>query len=127
MIQEILAHILGWIIVAVFTLGFLYLIGYLIYLLWGSWNNWGKIKVYYDENDHSKGYYWISPPGNSYPLGYPREKILEEREQYENLKREQKVKNKDRSPSGKPRPLWLRILLMTPSEYLEYRRKKRQA
>lgn len=91
-----------------------------------------SVKVYYDDNDHRKGYYIVKRPRGPYPVGYPKEKIIEDMEEFERLKREEKAKRdghadmtKTIAPKlKKPRPMWLRILLMTPSEYIDYKRQR---
>ena len=91
-----------------------------------------RIRVYYDDNDHSKGYYYVSKHGDTYPVGYPMEKMVEDMAAFERLKREQKAKNGGRSScrteyaQRKHRLMWLQILLMTPAEYKEYRRHKKE-
>lgn len=92
-----------------------------------------RIKVYYDDNDHSKGYYYIGKPGGIYPVNYPKEKIVKDMEAYKQLKQKQKANSRSRSANGtgytlrKPRPIWLKILLMTPAEYMQYRRRRQEA
>lgn len=92
-----------------------------------------RLKVYYDDNDHSKGYYYVNKPGGRYPVGYPKEKIVKDMKAFERLKREQKTKRIGRRADGaelspnKPRSMWLQILLMTPAEYTQYRRRKKEA
>lgn len=91
-----------------------------------------SVKVYYDDNDHRKGYYIVKRPRGPYPVGYPKEKIIEDMEEFERLKREEKAKRDGHADMTKtiaaklkkPRPMWLRILLMTPSEYMDYKRQR---
>ena len=95
------------------------LIGSVVWVI-GVFTSHDRIKIYYDDNDHSKGYYYIGKPGGTYPIGYPRERIVKDMEDYERLKQEQKNKRRK-----KTRPMWVKILLMTPSEYMEYRRQRK--
>lgn len=102
-----------------------------------------SIKVYYDDNDHRKGYYIVKRPRGPYPVGYSKEQIVKNMDEFESLKKEETVKRKHqldlsqvshiakegmptacniRSMQKKFHPKWLQILLMTPTEYLEYKR-----
>lgn len=115
------------------------IVGLIVFVIWtirgfGSlFKSRERIKVYYDDNDHSKGYYYIGKPGGTYPIGYPKEKIVKDMEAYEQLKRKQKSKSRSRSAyeTGyrlkKPRSTWLQILLMTPAEYMQYRQQRKEA
>ena len=53
-----------------------------------------EVRVYYDDNDHRKGYYVVKRPRGPYPVGYPKEKIVKDMETFERLKREQKAKRR---------------------------------
>lgn len=146
---EIIAHIIAFLIYAFLILGGLGLIvGIAKYFYYRGWRS-DSVKIYYDDNDHRKGYYIVKRPRGPYPVGYPKEQIVKDMEEFEQLKREQKEKARNHghrlvradfpfeipedkvrydiaSKPRKPRPMWIQILLMTPAEYLAYRRKKRQ-
>lgn len=84
-----------------------------------------SVRVYYDDDDHRKGYYVVRCPRGPYPAGYPRERILSDMEEFEQLRRRQKRKRRaaaDRPIRRLNRPRWLQILLMTPAEYRRERR-----
>lgn len=119
---------IGWVIVVVCFLGLIGLVMLLISFIYGCFTNFGRIKVYYDDNDHSKGFYWICPPTNIYPVGYSRKTILADKEEYERLKREQKAKRKisiwRRDPSQ--RPGWVQFLFYETPFTLWEKRKHRK-
>ena len=122
--------VLGWALYGGFFIGLIFLVIWVIRGIGSLFASQERIKVYYDDHDHSKGYYYVRKPGGQYPVGYPREQIAKDMEAFERLKREQKVRSRGRNVSGteyskkKPRPMWLQILLMTPAEYMEYRRRR---
>ena len=128
---DFLIKVLAW------TLYGVLFVGLIVFVIWtirgfGSlFKSRERIKVYYDDNDHSKGYYYVGKPGGTYPIGYPKEKIVNDMEAYEQLKRKQKAKSRSTYGTGytrkKPRPMWLQILLMTPAEYMQYRRQRKEA
>lgn len=140
--MEILAHIIAYAIYAVLILaGLGFAVRICQYFYYREYRS-DSVKVYYDDNDHRKGYYIVRRPRGPYPVGYSHEKIVRDMEAFERLKREQKAKERGKvdlslwpdipekdSPSyhipKKPRPRWLQILLMTPAEYLEERRSKK--
>lgn len=141
--MEILAHI---IVYALYTLLILAGVGLIIriceYFYYREYRS-DSVKVYYDDNDHRKGYYIVKRPRGPYPIGYPKKQIIKDLEKFEQLKRDEKLKRDGKlhlsqvpdlpyepiNPAfnipPKPRPRWLRVLLMTPAEYLEYRRQKK--
>ncbi|MDE6278252.1 MAG: hypothetical protein K2M06_09130 [Muribaculaceae bacterium] len=92
------------------------------------------MKLYYDDNDHRKGYYYVRRPRGPYPVGYPREQIVKDMEDFERLVQEQKAKAKAKTWTGAKsetkaqatRPTWWDVLMMTPKEYMEYRRRRRE-
>lgn len=128
---DFLIKVLAW------TLYGVLFVGLIVFVIWtirgfGSlFKSRERIKVYYDDNDHSKGYYYFGKPGGTYPIGYPKEKIVKDMEAYEQLKRKQKAKSRSAYGTGytrkKPRSMWLQILLMTPAEYMQYRRQRKEA
>lgn len=130
---DLLTKVLGWALSGLFFLGLISFVLWVIRGFGAMLSQEERIKVYYDDLDHSKGYYYMRKPGGTYPVGYPREQIVKGMETYERLKREQKAKSRGRSAleSGhtlkKPRPMWLQILLMTPADYIQYRRQKKEA
>lgn len=128
---DFLIKVLAWALYGVLFVG---LIAFVIWTIRGFgslFKSRERIKVFYDDNDHSKGYYYVGKPGGTYPLGYPKEKIAKDMEAYERLVHGEKAKRGGRNIEGigssrkKPRPIWLQILLMTPAEYLQYRRRKK--
>lgn len=129
---DLLIKVIAWALYAVLFVG---LIAFVIWTVRGFGSMFtprGRVKVYYDDNDHSKGYYYVGKPGGTYPVNYPKEKIVKDMEAFTRLKREQRAKSRDRSANGtmytlkKPRPIWLQILLMTPAEYKQYRRRRKE-
>lgn len=130
--MEILAHIIAYMIFACLILaGLALVVGIINFFYYRMWRS-NSVKVYYDDNDHRKGYYIVKRPSGPYPVGYPREQIVNDMEAFERLKREQKAKNRGRKYeepgyiSSKSRPLWLQILLMTPAEYIKYRKQRKE-
>lgn len=130
---DFLIKVLAWALYGVLFVG---LIAFVIWAIRGFGSLFGsrdRIKVYYDDNDHSKGYYYVGKPGGTYPIGYSKEKIVKDMVAYEQLKRKQKVNSRSQSAYGtgytlkKPRPMWLQILLMTPAEYKQYRRQRKES
>ena len=137
---DILAHIIAYLFIAALILSGLGLIvaiaQFFYYRKWRS----NKVKVYYDDNDHRKGYYIVNRPRGPYPVGYPKEKIIKDMEAFERLKREQKEKAKNHNrartidkgkyyfieKSNESNPTWIQILMMTPAEYMAYRRRKKE-
>lgn len=125
---EFLIKVLGWALYGAFFIGLIVLVIWAIRGFGALVTQREKIKVYYDDHDHSKGYYYVRKPGGTYPVGYPKEQIVKNMEAFERLKREQKAKSRGRSSDEtgytlkKPRPMWLEILFMTPVEYMQYRR-----
>lgn len=130
---DFLIKVLAWSLYGVLFLGLIVFVIWTIRGFGSLFKSRERIKVYYDENDHSKGYYYVGKPGGTYPIGYPKEKIVKNMEAYEQLKRKQKAKSRSRSAykTGntlkKPRPMWLQVLLMTPAEYMQYRRQRKEA
>ena len=125
---EFLIKVLGWALYGAFFIGLIVLVIWAIRGFGALVTQREKIKVYYDDHDHSKGYYYVRKPGGTYPVGYPKEQIVKNMEAFERLKREQKAKSRGRSSDEtgytlkNPRPMWLEILFMTPVEYMQYRR-----
>lgn len=95
------------------------------YFYYRQWRS-DKVSVYYDDNDRRKGCYIVKRPRGPYPVGYPKEKIIKDMEDFERLRREQKDKTRKLGRLWAARPMWLRILLMTPAEYKEYRRRRKE-
>lgn len=121
---DIFAHIIAYAIFACLALAGLGLV-ILIYqfVYYRQWRN-NKVKVYYDDNDHRKGYYIVRRPRGPYPVGYPKERIVRDMAEFERLRRGQ---NADaQNPPVSKRPTWLQTLLMTPAEYIEYLRRKNE-
>lgn len=130
---DFMIKVLAW---AFYGALFVGLIGFIIWAVRGLGTMFtprDRVKIYFDDTDHSKVYYYYGKPGDTYPVGYPKEKIIEEMETFERLKREQKAKSRGKnieeigSSKKKPRAMWLQILMMTPSEYKEYRRRRKEA
>ena len=129
--EDFLIKVFGWALTIVLSVG---LIGLVIWMLRGLGalcKSPQRVKVYYDDNDHSKGYYYVAKPGDTYPVGYPKERIIKNMKEYERLMQEQKEKrNKAYHNKGyrhpRYRPQWLQILLMTPTEYMQYRRRRKE-
>ena len=124
-----IAHILVYLVYALLLLaGFGLVIAIARFFYYRRWRS-DYVRIYYDDNDHRKGYYMVRRPRGPYPVGYPQEQIVKDMEEFERLKREQKAKDRGRqakympSGPGSARPMWLQILLMTPSEYAAYRRR----
>lgn len=124
---DILIKVIAW---AIYGGLFVGLIGFIIWAVRGIGAMVAprdRIKVYYDDTDRSKGYYYVRKPGGTYPIGYPKEKIVKDMEEFERLKQKQNSKSRATSCTAKkPRPMWLQILLMTPAEYMQYRRRKKE-
>lgn len=129
---EFLIKVLGWVLCGIFFTGLIVFVIWAIRGIGALFTQGDRIKVYYDEHDHSKGYYYVRKPGGTYPVGYPREQIVRDMAAYERLKREQKAKRRGRSANEagytmkKTRPMWLEILFMTPAEYMKYRRRRKE-
>lgn len=130
---DFLIKVLAWALYGVLFVGLIVFVIWTIRGFGSLFKSRARIKVYYDGNDHSKGYYYVGKPGGTYPIGYPKEKIVKDMEAYEQLKRKQKAKSRSRSVYGtgntlkKPRPMWLQVLLMTPAEYMQYRRQRKES
>lgn len=131
--MDILAHIIAYLIFAGLILcGLGIVVSIARFFYYRKWKS-DRIRVYYDDNDHRKGYYIVNRPRGPYPVGYPKEQIVKNMEEFERLRREQKEKQKNRGAEDvkyttkTPRPMWLQILLMTPAEYMEYRRRRKEA
>ena len=130
---EFLIKVLGWVLCGIFFTGLIVLVIWAIRGLGALLTQRERIKVYYDDHDQSKGYYYVRKPGGTYPVGYPREQIVKDMEAFERLKREQKAKSSGRSANEssftlkKSRPMWLEILFMTPAEYMQYRQQRKEA
>lgn len=145
-VMDIIAHIIAYAIYAVLILSGLGLIVRICQYFYYREYRSDSVKVYYDDNDHRKGYYIVKRPRGPYPVGYPKERIVADMEAFERLKQEEKAKRNYKLnlsqvpdiPEEKPntafnipskpkksRPKWLQILLMTPAEYLEYRKQRK--
>lgn len=128
---DFLIKVLAWALYGVLFVGLIVFVIWTIRGFGSLFKSRERIKVYYDDNDHSKGYYYIGKPGGTFPIGYPKEKIVKDMEAYEQLKRKQKAKSRSAYGTGytqkKPRLMWLQILLMTPAEYMQYRRQRKEA
>ena len=127
---EFMIKVLAWAFCGAIFVG---LIVFIICIVGPMFKLRERIKVYYDDNDHSKGHYYVSKPGDTYPVGYPKKEIIKGMEEYKRLKREQKAKRRTVkseetvSTLKKPRPMWLEILFMTPAEYMQYKRRRKEA
>lgn len=128
-----LTKVLAWALCGVLFVGLIVLVVWVVRGFGAMFTPRDRVKVYYDDNDHTKGYYYVGKPGGTYPIGYPKEKIIKDMEAYEQLKREQKAKSGCRSAyrseytQKKSRSMWLQILLMTPAEYMQYRRQRKES
>lgn len=141
--MDLLAHIIVYVFFAFLILAGVGLIVRICEYFYYREYRSDSVRVYYDDNDHRKGYYVVKRPRGPYPVGYPKERIVRDMEEFERLKREEKAKRRRQydlshvqdiprekpNPAfnipprpKKPRPKWLRILLMTPAEYIEYRK-----
>lgn len=89
---DFLIKVLAWALYGVLFVGLIVFVIWTIRGFGSLFKSRERIKVYYDDNDHSKGYYYIGKPGGTYPIGYPKEKIVKDMEAYEQLKRKQKQK-----------------------------------
>lgn len=145
--MEILAQIIAYLIFAGLILcGLGVIVAIVRFFYYRQWRD-NTVKVYYDDNDHRKGYYIVKRPRGPYPVGYPKEQIVKDMEAFERLKRKEKEKRKgklnvshmpnipQKTPNisfnitpkpKKPRPMWFQILLMTPAEYMAYRRQRKE-
>lgn len=124
---DILAHIIAYVFIAALILSGLGLIvliaNFFYYRKWRS----NKVKVYYDDNDHRKRYYIVSRPHGPYPVGYPKERIIKDMEEFERLRRSQKEKTKNHNiVHAKTKKSLFEILMMTPAEYKEYRQREKE-
>lgn len=144
--MDILIHILVYVF---FTMLILAGLGFIVlkfkYFYYHEYSS-DSVKVYYDDNDHQKGYYIVKRPQGPYPVGYPKDRIIADMEDFERLKREEKAKRKRQlnmsqipnnskettnttinisSKPRKQRPKWLQILLMTPAEYNAYKKQNK--
>ncbi|MDE6121314.1 MAG: hypothetical protein K2F63_05950 [Muribaculaceae bacterium] len=130
---EILIKVLGRALYGTLFIGLIVLVIWAIRGFGALFTQRERIKVYYDDHDHSKGYYYVRKPGGTYPVGYPKEQIGKNMEAFERLKREQKAKRRGQSDNElehtlkKSRPMWLEILFMTPAEYMQYKRRRKKA
>lgn len=130
---DFLIKVLAWALYSVLFVGLIVFVIWTIRSFGSLFKSQERIKVYYDDNDHYKGYYYVGKPGDTYPIGYPKKKIVKDMDAYKQLTRKQKAKSRSRSAFGtgytlkKPRPRWLQILLMTPAEYMQYRRQRKEA
>lgn len=130
---EFLINVLGCVLYGIFFTGPIVFVIWAIRGFGSLFTQRERIKVYYDDHDHSKGYYYVRKPGGTYPVGYPKEQIVKDMEAFERLKREQKANSRGRSANEtgytlkKSRPMWLEILFMTPAEYMQYRRRRKEA
>lgn len=92
--MDILAHIIEYGIFAVLILaGLGFIVRICQYFYYREYRS-DSVKVYYDDDNHRKGYYIIKRPRGPYPIGYPKERIVAEMEAFEQLKREQELKGK---------------------------------
>lgn len=130
--MDILAHTIVYLFIACLIVGGLGLIVRIcMFFYYRQWRS-DSIKVYYDDNDHRKGYYIVKRPRGPYPVGYPKEKILKDMEMFELLRQEQKAKNsrkcaKDVAKNpNESHPNWRQILFMTPAEYMAFRRRSKE-
>lgn len=128
---DFVIKVLAWVFYGTLFVGLIFFIIWSVRAFATIFTPREKIKVYYEDNDHSKGYYFVGKPGGIYPVGYPKEKIEKEMKAYVRLKQEQKSKSvwnggeNTQYTLKKSRPMWLQILFMTPAEYMEYRRRKK--
>ncbi|MDE6927453.1 MAG: hypothetical protein K2P06_01860 [Muribaculaceae bacterium] len=90
--MDILAHIIAYVFIAALILSGLGLIVLIANFFTIENGEAIKSKVYYDDNDHRKGYYIVSRPHGPYPVGYPKERIIKDMEEFERLRRSQKEK-----------------------------------
>ncbi len=85
--MDTLAQIIAYLIFAVLILaGFGIIVAIAEFFYYRKWRS-NKVRVYYDDNDHRKGYYIVKRPRGPYPVGYPKEQIVKDMEAFEQLKR----------------------------------------
>lgn len=124
--MDMLAQIIAFLILAGLIIGgFGIIVAVGRYFYYRQWRS-DKVSVYYDDNDRRKGCYIVKRPRGPYPVGYPKEKIIKDMEDFERLRREQKYKTRNLGRLWAARPIWLKILFMTPAEYKGYRRRRKE-